>query len=184
MWRAFAVGVVGVMGVVGCAHQVVVESNVPEAQVRVDGERLGAVKDGVVFEEHGGLGVTYDVEVTADGYKTERRNVKPNIIDAWVGIPAVSLAACSCCAAGCGAPVFGLVALTSESNDIASQVVGWSIAGGLVGAALGTGAVAAWGVERLPDVVSIDLTPLNEDPPVPPAPTPVVAPPPGGAMAN
>jgi hypothetical protein len=156
---------------------------VPEAQVRVDGERLGAVKDGAVFQEHGGLSVTYDVEVSADGYKTARRQVKPNIIDAWVGIPAVSLAACSCCAAGCGAPVFGLVALTSDRNDVASQVVGWSIAGGLVGAALGSGAVAAWGVERLPDVVSIELTPLNEDAPLPPLPAaPAVAVP--NTMAN
>jgi hypothetical protein len=180
MWRAAAVALFGLSA---CAHQVTVESNVPEAQVRVDGERLGAVKDGAVFQEHGGLSVTYDVEVSADGYKTARRQVKPNIIDAWVGIPAVSLAACSCCAAGCGAPVFGLVALTSDRNDVASQVVGWSIAGGLVGAALGSGAVAAWGVERLPDVVSIELTPLNEDAPLPPLPAaPAVAVP--NTMAN
>lgn len=177
------------LGLTACAHEVTVESNVPHAQVRVDGERLGAVKDGVTFHEHGGLGVTYDVEVTADGYKTVRRLVKPSEIDAWVGIPAVSLAACSCCAAGCGAPVFGLIALTSDTNDTASQLVGWGLAGGLVGMALGTGAVAAWGVERLPDVLTIDMSPLVDDepapvrtpptaaspaaaPPAPPAPTP------------
>ena len=32
-----------------CAHQVKVTSNVPDAQVRVDGERLGLVKDGATF---------------------------------------------------------------------------------------------------------------------------------------
>jgi len=159
----------------GCAHQVKIASNVPEAQVRVDGERLGAIKDGAVFTERGGIGATYDIEVIADGYITRRQIVKPSEIDPWVGIPTVGLAVGSCCLAGCAAPVFGLVAATSEEVD--TQIVGFSLAGGLVGMAVGAIAVAAWGVERLPDVVTFDLAAVGEEPVAPlPAtsvPTPV-----------
>lgn len=159
----------------GCAHQVKVASNVPEAQVRVDGERLGAIKDDAVFTERGGIGATYDIEVIADGYVTKRQIVKPSEIDPWVGIPTVGLAVGSCCLAGCAAPLFGLAAATSDEVD--TQIVGFSLAGGLVGMAVGAVAVAAWGVERLPDVVTFDLTAVGEEPVAPmPAtsvPTPV-----------
>ena len=165
---------------ISCAHKVTIDSNVKEAQVRVDGERLGAVEDGPVFTERGGIGANYDVEVVADGYITRRQIVKPSEIDPWVGIPAVALAAGSCCLAGCGAPIFGLLAATSDERD--TRVVGYSVAGGLVGVAVGTIAVAAWGVERLPDVVTFDLTAVGDEPltpltPLAPLPPRPIAPP-------
>ena len=155
------VAVVVVATSIGCAHQVKIASNVPGAQVRVDGERLGAVKDDAIFTERGGIGASYDIEVVASGYVTKRQIVKPSEIDAWVGIPTVGLAAGSCCLAGCGAPLLALLA--SSTNEVDVQVVGYSIAGGLVGVAVGSAAIAAWGVERLPDVVTFDLVAVGEE---------------------
>lgn len=147
---------------IGCAHQVRIDSNVKEAEVRVDGERLGAVKDGATFTERGGIGQTYDIELIANGYVTRRQIVKPSEVDPWVGGPAMCLAGGSCCLAGCGAPLFALYAATADRTDTVGQVVGYSVAGGLVGAAIGSIAIAAFGIERLPDVVQLDLTSVDE----------------------
>ncbi len=98
--RAAAVVVaLGALVDVGCSHAVAITSNVPEAQVRVDGERKGSVKDGAHFVERGGLATEYDVDVSAPGYRTERRLLRPSLGHSGVGVPATATSSLAAIAA-------------------------------------------------------------------------------------
>ena len=156
--RTLGVAVVVVATAGACAHQVTVHSNVPSAEVRVDGVGLGAVgTEGVTFTERGGFNQTYDIEVSAAGHVMKRRRVQPTETDPWLGIPAMGMVVCSCAGASCLAPLAGLgylVAAPSETDfQLSAAIVGLSS----VALVAGSTAIAAWGVERMPDVITIDL---------------------------
>ncbi len=185
------VGLVGAMGGAlvggGCAHQVRVESNVPEAQVRVDGVPVGRVGAGAAFAERFGIDPLYDIEVTAPGYRVERRRVTPSIADPWVGLTSVAALGGGCLGGGCVLP---LLAFTAEDNALALGFAASSVAA--LGIGIGGGAVLLGGVKRLPDVLEVPLQrevgavdgsdlpppPVDSDAPQswPPAPTTVPGP--------
>jgi hypothetical protein len=161
----------------GCAHQVTVQSNVPEARVRVDGVDIGTVGPvdgaaspapnpvpsapaaavGAVFAERGGFGAVYDIEVSAPGYRTERRVLSPSETDPCLGIPAMGMVVCSCAAASCLAPLAGLGYLVSAPSETDVQLGAAIVGASSIALVAGSAAIAAWGVERMPDVVTIDL---------------------------
>ena len=156
----------------GCAHQVTVQSNVPEARVRVDGVDIGTVGAvdgaaptptpntpavGAVFSERGGFGAVYDIEVSAPGYRTERRVLSPSETDPCLGIPAMGMVVCSCAAASCLAPLAGLGYLVSAPSETDVQLGAAIVGASSIALVAGSAAIAAWGVERMPDVVTIDL---------------------------
>ena len=150
--------VVGAAMAGACAHEVTVHSNVPSAEVRVDGVRLGTVgTNGVTFTERGGFNQTYDIEVSAAGHVMKRRRFQPTETDPWLGIPAMGMVVGSCAAASCLAPLAGLgylVAAPSETDvQLSAAIVGLSS----VALVAGSTAIAAWGVERMPDVITIEL---------------------------
>jgi hypothetical protein len=145
----------------GCAHQVRVESNVPAAEVRVDGVVVGQAGSGAVFTERAGPGAVYDIEVSAEGYRTARRRLSPAVADPAVGIPAMCSMISGCTFASCAVPV-SLLVVSVSPDDEEVQCVGYGCAGGSALWAGGSAAMAAWGGERLPDVVTIDLEPVDD----------------------
>jgi hypothetical protein len=158
--RCFAtVAIVSAAG--GCAHHVRVESNVPTAEVRVDGVVVGRVGAGATFVERAGPFSTYDIEVSADGYRTARRRVSPSIADPWVGIPAMCSMITGCAVASFAVPV-SLVVVSLSPDDRDVQCLGWGCAAASTGWAGGSAALAAWGGQRLPDVITIPLEPVDE----------------------
>jgi len=176
----------------GCAHQVTVQSNVPTARVRVDGVDIGTVgppaavdgavapkvagdngvaeappSPGAVFVERGGFGAVYDIEVSAPGYLTERRVLSPSETDPCLGIPAMGMVVCSCSAASCLAPLAGLGYLVSAPSETDVQLGAAIVGVSSIALVAGSAAIAAWGVERMPDVVTIDLDPDDGSTPAP-----------------
>ncbi len=145
----------------GCAHQVHVESNVPTAEVRVDGVVVGRAGAGASFVERAGPWSTYDIEVSAAGYRTARRRVTPSITDPWVGIPAMCSMISGCAVASCAVPVSLWVVSLSPDNS-GGQCLGWGCASLSTAWAGGSAALAAWGGQRLPDVITIPLEPVDD----------------------
>lgn len=171
------------------------QSNVPAARVRVDGVDIGTVgppaavdgavapkvaganvgadapaspaSPGAVFVERGGFGAVYDIEVSAPGYLTERRVLSPSETDPCLGIPAMAMVVCSCSAASCLAPLAGLGYLVSAPSETDVQLGAAIIGGSSIALVAGSAAIAAWGVERMPDVVTIDLDPDDGSTPAP-----------------
>lgn len=142
----------------GCAHQVRVESNIKEAEVRVDGVPIGTVGEGAVFTERAGLSTVYDIEVHAEGYRTARRRLSPTVPSPWVGVPAMCSLVTGCTTASCVVPLsLLLVGVSPDDADV--QCIGSGCAGGSAAWAAGSAAVAAWGGEQMPDVVTINLEP-------------------------
>jgi hypothetical protein len=139
----------------GCAHRVRIDSNVPEATVRVDGVELGRIADGPSFVERWGFRTSYDVEVRAPGYAIARRRLEPTVVDPAIGVPA--LLGCGCGGLGgcCVLPAVGLVAGPATFAGAAALAAS-SV---LVGASAGACAVGFGASERLPDVVTIALDP-------------------------
>jgi hypothetical protein len=136
----------------GCAHSVRVESNVPEAVVRVDGEPKGTVKDGATFTERWGFDAVYDVDVAAPGHRIERRRLRPAQAEPAVAVPAILGGVGGCVAGGCLLPVAAL-----SSTDTTS-FYGWSALSALtLATSAGACAIGFGASERLPDVVTIDL---------------------------
>ncbi len=152
------VAIVASVVCVGCTHSVVITSNVPEAKVRVDGEHKGQVKDGASFVERGGFNTVYDVDVTADGYVTARRQLRPSLKDSGVGVMATLGIFCGAFGMTCVAPTSGLVGLVLDADgDDGAGAAAYAIAvGAFAGSALAIG-TAAWGVQQLPDEVMIEL---------------------------
>jgi len=144
-----------------CAHQVRVESNVPEAEVRVDGVVVGQAGTGAVFEERLGPGAVYDIEVSAAGYRTARRRLAPAVADPVVGIPAMCSMISGCTFASCAVPV-SLLVVSVSPDDSDVQCIGYGCAAGSALWAGGSAAVAGWGGERLPDVITVELEPADD----------------------
>jgi hypothetical protein len=146
----------------GCAHQVRVESNVPEAEVRVDGVVVGQAGSGATFTERAGPGAIYDIEVSAHGYRTARRRLSPGVADPVVGIPAMCSMISGCTFASCAVPLsLAVVSISPDDTDV--QCIGYGCAAGSAAWAGGSAALAAWGGERLPDVITVDLEPIDDD---------------------
>jgi hypothetical protein len=170
---AFAVVgcVCAVLTVGGCAHRVRVESNVPDAVVRVDGEPVGRVGDGASFVERWGFDVVYDVDVAAPGHCVERRLLRPSVTEPAVAVPALLGSCGGCVAGGCVMPVAAL----SSTEELGFYT--WSGLSVLtLAAAGGACALAFGGGERLPDVVTIELerdVGAGVDGDLPPPPTDV-----------
>jgi hypothetical protein len=139
--------------VAGCAHRVRIDSNVPEAAVRVDGVDVGRVVDGASFVERAGFAVAYDVEVRAPGYVVARRRLHPTVVDPAVGVPALLGAGVAGVGGCCVLPVVGVAA----GGVTPAALPAWGAAALLAGGACGAGAVAFGASSRLPDVVSIPL---------------------------
>jgi hypothetical protein len=137
-----------------CAHRVRVESNVADAVVRVDGETIGRIQDGASFVERRGPRATYDVEVSAPGYRAERRLLRPTEAEPVSGalsLLAVSAGGVTAC---CVSPTAALLSETADDG------VAWLGVGALASCAACTGGLVLWGgIERLPDVVWIELEP-------------------------
>ncbi|MBM4283448.1 MAG: hypothetical protein FJ137_22800 [Deltaproteobacteria bacterium] len=178
----------------GCVHRVRVDGNVPEAQVRVDGVAVGRVGEGAAFAERFGVDPVYDVEVTAPGYRVERRRVTPSVVDPVLGLTAAAAVGGGCLGGGCVLPV---LALTADDTTLALGLAASSAAA--LGLGIG-GCVALFGgVERLPDVLDVPLRrdvgavdgsdlpppPVDSELPAPSPPVPGEAtPPPSGATAR
>jgi hypothetical protein len=146
----------------GCAHQVRVESNIPEAVVRVDGVVVGQAGSGAVFTERAEPGAVYDIEVSANGYRTARRRLSPTIPNPAVGIPAMCSMIAGCTFASCSVPLsLAVVSISPDDADV--QCIGYGCAAGSAAWAGGSAAIAAWGGERLPDVITIELEPIGDD---------------------
>lgn len=168
--RASAVVVaLGALVDVGCSHAVAITSNVPEAQVRVDGERKGSVKDGAHFVERGGLATEYDVDVSAPGYRTERRLLRPSLGHSGVGVPATAAIFCGSTGLCCVSPTALLVSLVVEGDtpaeEEANRNTAYAVAAGAATSSLAAIAAAAWGVQQLPDEVYVELDPDGEGAP-------------------
>lgn len=170
--------VVAVVGaVVGCAHDVTVASNVPQADVRVDGAPIGKVKDGATFEEPWGTARVYDIEVTAPGHRVSRVQVKPTVVDT-LGAPAMLSAVAGCTVSLCISPLVGLALLTSASDpssvvpviesgrragqidgdEAATRLAAWSAAAATYGCTAASWYVVA-GSQRLPGEIFVELVP-------------------------
>ena len=155
---AFLMGV-AVWGA-GCAHQVRIESNVADAEVRVDGVMVGRAGTGAVFLERPRPGAVYDIEVSAAGYRTARRRLVPAVADPVVGIPAMCSMVGGCTFASCAVPL-ALLIVSASPDDADVQCIGTGCAAGSALWAGGSAAVAAWGGERLPDVITFELEPTD-----------------------
>jgi hypothetical protein len=152
--RPVVVGSVGLaLALVGgCAHRVRVDSNVPDAVVRVDGEKVGTVREGATFAEHWGFGTTYDIDVAAPGHRIERRLLRPSIVEPAVAVPAIVGGVGGCVAGGC------LMPLAALSSSDASGFTAWSGLSALtLAAAGGACAVGFAASDRLPDVITVNL---------------------------
>lgn len=151
------------IGSMSCAHEVTIQSNVPAAQVRVDGERLGSAGEGARFTEHPGFDVQYDVDVQAEGYQVARRTLTPRVPDPLIGIPAVCATITTGLAAGCLSPGLALATLLLvDEADVETQILGYGSSLALLGLAGLSSTVAIFGVSRLPDVIEVELEPLAE----------------------
>jgi hypothetical protein len=180
--RRIALAAAGVAVSAACAHNVRVESNVPEAVVRVDGEAKGTVADGAVFVERWGFKPAYDIDVAAPGYRTARRQLRPSIAEPAIAVPAIAGSVGGCIAGGCVLP------LAAVSSTDAVGFYGWTGLSALTLAAAGGACAVAFGAsERLPDVVTVNLEQdagagVDGDLPPPPvdADDPTPLPPDGG----
>ncbi|MDP2344973.1 MAG: hypothetical protein Q8O67_28770 [Deltaproteobacteria bacterium] len=195
----WSVVVVVVAFLSGCTHVVQITSNVPEAEVRVDGTPLGTVKEGATFEEPWGAARVYDIEVKAPRRPVARLQVKPNVVDV-LGAPAMASAVGGCALSGCTSPLVALALYGYATNpdDIVPRKPDGSVddEGAEVAVALWTGVLALYGCtgfslwavagsQRLPDEIHVELEPMlgmdDEGLPPPPAPptttTPLTPPP-------
>ncbi len=144
----------------GCAHDVLVTSNVPHAEVRVDGERLGRVGDGVTFSEQPGITRSVDVEVRAAGYRTARRQLTPTQTDPRRGIPATLFFTGSCCVASCIVPSSLLGLSIIPIDDDTGAFPFFATAGAVSASFFVISAVLAiYGTETLPDAIEVILEP-------------------------
>lgn len=155
----------------GCAHRVRVDSNVPDAVVRVDGEPVGRVGDGATFVERWGFGVVYDIDVAAPGHRVERRRLRPSVSEPAVAVPAILGGLGGCVGGGCAMPIAAL------SSTDALGFYGWSALSALtLVAAAGACAVGFGASERLPDVITVNLdreVGIGSDGDLPPPPVDV-----------
>ncbi len=144
----------------GCAHTVQVDSNVPAAEVRVDGEPLGRVDQGAVFSEHWGFGRVYDVEVKAPGHRIARRQVRPSVVDAQTGVPAMACAVGGCTLSTFVVPLVALYTwLAVPDADTRGKALGYGGSLGVLGCTAISTSVVAFGSERLPDEIYVELVP-------------------------
>jgi hypothetical protein len=58
----------------GCSHAVIIDSDPPGAEIKVNGEKIGTAP--VTYNETTGWEKVYDVEATKAGYKPTRRQLK------------------------------------------------------------------------------------------------------------
>jgi hypothetical protein len=158
----------------GCAHTVTVDSNVPTAAVRVNGDSVGTVADGATFVERWNLGAAYDVEVSAPGHRMARRWVRPNVVDPVAGIASIVAVGGGCVGGGCVLPA---LALTADDGEKRLLYAGLGAAALAIGAA--GSVVLVGGAQRLPDVILVELEPeagVTDGTDLPPPPLPDDAP--------